>query len=349
MRQLARIVAAITAMLAVTSVAFAESDSCVRVFQGNVRDVSFVNSNYEANNSLYDALCRSDGTVNERYFNTKFGMTDFLDGHTENVDNSKTLSQFCENYKETRYSKEALTENRSTVVTSALSLFNQCEETLSKSQVLFEPTWTEDAITVHISFPKNIKFFLDSVIGSPSLKCRTIDPADPSKQMTLDGSMGRTTFQDDVNVVCRRTPQTLADGSLQYPAASLIIASSASSAYKLEMTQDTVYSSQLASETSTRIEDLRNKIKQADEKAGQLQASLNQALTTLNGLQVKAKAAYSGKTDYQRGQEFGQHATADAIRDAMCSGARASDIVRYGNDHDHDYYSVACLYDPPKQ
>ncbi|MER9211629.1 hypothetical protein NKI54_06100 [Mesorhizobium sp. M0663] len=335
------------------SPSFAEPDACVLAYHDNVRNISFDDSNYEASNSLFDQFCKSDGHVRDQYFNTKFSMGGdaAIDGNTQRGEKEQSLTKFCEKYVNIRYSNETMSSRKSIVVTDALKSLNECEEILNKTKVQFTYSSTQNGMSIHVEFPKGIKFYLDDVVATPGVVCTTNNPdesAGAPPVITLTGDNGRIHFEEDVNIVCKRHPLAEPSGNLTYSPASILIVSSVPS-FSVNMTQDTVYSAHLASDATSRISSLEENLKAQTEKTTALQNDVESWKARFDSLRVVPVVGFSGKNNPgQRGPEFGASASPDAIKQALCTNATKSDIIRYGHDGDHDYYAAACVFEGAK-
>src|SRR5262249_33828276 len=167
------------------------------------------------------------------------------------------MSNFCHNYSSLRYEKGRQEAGTSTVVVEALSNFNACKEIEAEAGVTVAHQFADpNAVVVNFNFRGGGTrvMSVQGVVTSPNLSCRS-NRAKSAGKGDIVNAQTRFEERNNFTILCTRAGQKTTKGTVEFAPGALAIATNIAS-YAISMQSDSVYSNELASNATARINEL---------------------------------------------------------------------------------------------
>lgn len=342
-----------------SSVLAQELTACSIVYENAVRNQALTEYNYAELNEIFDAYCSSFASNNQSSSNIGIevvvkSIPIGLTGSTSDAE--KKMSNFCSQYSGVRTTDLSARSASSIVVSEALANFNRCIEIESQFGVAITHASTEAGVILQFDIRDNNTIFeLQGVVAPDTLACSvSAVPYGSPEPLGQVGPSTQATFRSDFSMICEREPASDVNGSIYYPPASVAVGTNLLP-YVVNLTADTVYSAELASEAQQRIDNLLAQLELArEENAAQnnLLTSLNQQIGTLNQQRSSMSLQSFGFVIGQynpggRGHHFGCGTPISSVFAQVCPGALMTEDTHLGTVGGHqcgyDFFTGACL------
>jgi hypothetical protein len=265
------------------------SDTCESVYQNATRNYVFSQNNWSYLNSVYDNQCTTTGDRQSTTWNSSMNiLADALPvSMTGNASTSEDkMTNFCHYYHGvTSEQKQNILETDSVVV-EALSNFNTCVQIESQAHVTITHKFANpDSIVFNFAFNGGGTTFLDveGVSTGGNIVCTSSGGTDGAPS-TLDQT-SHFSAKDNFTILCKRTPIPGANGGAQYAATSIAIATNIDS-YTISIPSDSIYSNDLASDATTKINDLTANLNAATANSANLTQQLQTLSSSINNQKV---------------------------------------------------------------
>jgi hypothetical protein len=339
--------AAATILLAgVPSGAYA---TCEDVYRDSVKDHVVYDNDWSALNTIFDRECTKTGSKSATSFDSSMGL--MIDELPINMTgNGKTsdekVSNFCKLYVGMRFDKSHLSVVTDTVRVEALDRFNTCKaaerDGIDISHKFADPA----AIDVNFDFTKGTTVLnVDSVL-STNLECR----ANAVTPKTLD-KFTHFSWKTNFAIACTRFGGNGKDGNIQYPPASLAIATNYGS-YAISMPSDTLYNHQLASEAVAKINSLTATLSGVVDALGvanKEKADLSAFKDSVSRLRIEVHSVITGNPHPGGGgQLFGCGTSSAVMTASLCPNAKFSSVDLIsggapGGQCGYNRFAVTCI------
>lgn len=275
-------------MLAMTSDAIAQANNCPVVYENATRNLNVSESSFSSMNVIFDEYCSSDaskksksGSVAAEAVVKKVPFK--FSGSAANAE--EKLSNFCRNYRDTRYSTASSSSSSDQVVVEALRAFNQCEEIARRNIFISFVSPNNISSVFSFQFGNNVSYQLQGVTTDRNIACTTLHP-ETNNEITLTPST-YFSFSRNFSVSCVRSPEQLTSGAKYYPRTGVTFASN-HGPYFISFPAEEIADGEFASRIEARLvaieanaETIRNESKQRDVDLG---AELKSETAKLNSI-----------------------------------------------------------------
>lgn len=268
------------------------SQSCAEVYKDAVRDVSFTRFDLASLHAVYDHQCRSSSSSAGGSLESSVGLLvemipiDFTLGASGS---KEKIENFCKTYREIRESKIGADIKKSTVVTEALSSFNECKRIEQAAQVVIShASANPDSVAVFFKFLNTNTVLRIEGVAAREFECRHPIPQGALSSNALTPT-SKFEMRQSFTILCTRDGDR-SEGGTTYEPGTVTIATTVGS-YTLGMPSDTVYSHHLASEATATITGLRESNRQLLERNSELQNLAGRKVITLSLVESWAQDA----------------------------------------------------------
>jgi hypothetical protein len=339
-----RFILAVGLTVSITTPSFS---GCDEVYTNNVRNRTFTEDNYASLNTVYDNLCSSSGSKKSLSWDSSMGI--IIDSLPINMTgNGKSTEEkadaFCHTYHSLRFDTSHNAVAKDEVVSAALGNYNTCKEIEARTGVVVTHKFADpDSLVVNFDF-KNPNTFLriDGVLAT-NMICQSNAAPEGEKSLNQNSHFE---MRSNFAITCGRV-HPKGDDSTYIPG-SLAIGTSVTS-YVISLPADSIYNNSLASDATSKINDLQKSLSSAQNDNVSLSTRLSNANKKIDGIKISPHRIMIGQYNPGGGFEFhGCGTDLNQVRDSLCKGSVQSSITQ-GNSvsgHQCGYtdFVIACLY-----
>jgi hypothetical protein len=321
--------------------------SCEDVYQNNVRDKYYSESDYSSLNTLYDNLCSSSGERKSQSWDSSMSVVVKaipikMTGNAKS--DVERASAFCRYYSSLRLDTSHSVVARDEIVVAALQNYNACKEIEARSGVVVTHKFADPhSIVVNFDFKNTNQYLVIDGVLAANMTCRSNEA--PKGEEILS-QQSHFEMRRNFAITCRRPDPT--SDQARYAAGSLAIGTNVTS-YTISLPSDSIYNNELASAATSKIRGLEASLQATQSEASSLAEKLAESAKKINGLRLVQHRIVIGQHNPGGGMEHhGCGTNMDVVKDSKCKGAHQATVVpgmgSGGHQCGYQSFVVSCIY-----